>query len=258
MPFIVSNSFATPLAFVSSSENASFPMTNLADYTHPNRPFKSTELVSGTTYVGLNFGVATALAALVLDNINLTAVKIGHSSNGSSWTDTDATVTVAQDGADGRYKAYIALTAWNYQYVRVLANTGTATDNTAVLRLGGIAALTSVTTLTENPSGNYDRMPLQATDLNDDFSSGIAEPTRMGERYCEIGLNGPTQRNSTAVTSDFLTLIGGYAKHIPFVFYRNTGNPEEVYILRRWADVALSLQGPNKLSFSGLRLRECA
>lgn len=256
--YIYSASFATPTAYTASGSlnTTNYPLANVSDYTHPKRSWKCDTCTSGTSYIALNFGAATTLVALVIDDINLAAVKVQYSTNGSSWTDTPGATTISQDKADGRYKCYVALSSWTYQYIRVLANTSTSTDGSAYMTVGTLLPVTAVTTMTQNFSGEFGRTSHTAVDLNDDFTSGTWSPLQLGDRTCSITLSGPIQSHNTSVLGDLFAIGGTYHAGQPFVFYRNQDNTAEVYIVRRMADVQISQPGPNHLSIGQITLRE--
>ena len=256
--YIYSASFATPTAVTASGslDATNYPLANVSDYTHPFRVWKCDTLTSGTSSCILNFGAATTLVALVIDNINVAAVKVQYSTNGTDWTDTPGATTVSLDLTDGRYKAYVALSSWTYQYLRVLANTSTSTDGGAYFTIGSLLPLTAITTMTQNLSGEYSRQSHTAVDLNDDFTSGTMSPLRLGDRTCTITVSGPVQTNSSAVLGDLFTLGGTYHAAQPFVFYRNQADTSEVYIVRRIGDVTISQPGPNHVSVGQVILRE--
>lgn len=256
--YIISASFATPVAYSASGSLSTtyYPLSNVTDYTHPHRTWKCSTATSGTSYIALNFGAATSLVALVIDNINLAAVKVQYSTDGSSWTDTPGATTISQDVADGRYKAYVALSTWSYQYIRVLANTSTTTDGASYMTVGTLLPITAITTLTQNFSGDFIRTSSTAVDLNEDFTSGTWSPIKLGERTATITLSGRIQSNSTAVVGDMFTMAGTYHAAYPFVFYRNQSNTQEVYIVRRMADVQIAQPGPNHITVGQMVLRE--
>jgi hypothetical protein len=248
---ITSASVAQAAAFVKSSEQSYYPATNLADWAHPGRPWRATDAVNNTTYVGYNFGVATSLASVVVHNVNMATVTVQHSTNGAAWT-TDVGVGLLQDGLDGYYKAYVSLTAWNYQYLRVLAGTNTLTDNSATMMVGGVIPLTSVTTWNNNPGFPYDMTPLRATLGDAEFASGGREPIAVGNRYAQVGLS-----QAFLPLSDKATLqqvLGVYGTQQPFIYYRNAGDTSEVYIVRRVGAARWAQVGANAFDLSSFVL----
>lgn len=253
--FIISAAVVTPSAVVKDTENAAYPATNVTDYAHPNVPWRATTLTSGTTYIGLDYGAATALVAVVIDNINVTSVKIDSSADGASWTNR-YTVAVSLDVTDGRYKAYQALTSWNYRYLRVLLNVSSTIDGTAVMSCGSVVGLSAVTTLTENTSGTYDRTPLKAVARNDDFAGGGRNPIALGARYCQITISGPVQHYTSAVEMDLFTILGTYGEELVWCFYHNLSSTAEVYWVHRVGTATISQPGPAHLLLSSVVLEE--
>lgn len=254
---ITSASFATPSGYIKSSENAALVASRIGQYTHPYRIWQGSDCVSGTTYVGIDYGTATALVAVILDHINVASVKI-QAHTADSWATPDydtGAIAVSQDVWDGRYKLYQTVSATK-RYWRVVANTGTTTDGSSTMRLGAWLGLTAITTWTTNPGFPYEVIPSQAVIANDDFAAGIDEPIELGKRYATLRLAQPV--TPLAMKSTLATVIGSYSQATPLVFFRNNGDSSEVYICHRLGNASMALAGPNHYGLSGLVLREYA
>jgi hypothetical protein len=165
-------------------------------------------------------------------------------------------VTVAKDAIEQSYKFYQTLTAWNYRYLGILANTSSTTDGTSSMQVGAIVGITAITTWTDNPGFPYGIVPLRATVQNDDFDSGGREPIVTGNNHAQLSLAGAPMRLSMAATVN--TILGSYGNHTPFLYYRNNSDTSEVYMVRRVGNADWSQAGPNHLQLGSLLLESMA
>lgn len=240
-----------PVGAVCTNAQAAFPAVNVMDGVHPYRAWKSSTYVSGTTRIAIDLGASLPIAAVFIDHINAPTVAVEWSTDNASWT-TYATVTPAADVLDGRTKYFQVLTAVTARYIGIRGS-GTLTDGSNAMKCGGITACSALTTLTNNPSGDYTRTSLMAVRQNNDFGGGGSSPVKLGERHGEIQMSAPVMPLSSE--ADLFTLFGAIGEHQPFVFYRNQGKQSEAYMVYRVGTVAVSMTGPNSLSFSGGTLR---
>lgn len=257
--WITSNSFITPSAYLSSTAQTDFPASNVNAYTHPYRPFKSSgTIVAGTTYVGVDFGSATALSsgAVVIDNINVASGTIQTATNSSFTSGTvNLAATISQDPVDGRYKLYAsAATLGTKQYARFIAGTATTTDGSTKLMIGSFVFLSSITTWAiPLGSSDYGEEFDEAFRPNDDFVGGGEEPVIYGNPRALLSLGAAYAPRSSMRS----TLLGLQRYGVrPFVFYANDGDTSQVYIVRRMARMVTKRGGPNHLKDFGLQLAE--
>lgn len=249
--YVFSTAFVTGTAIASSAQTA-FPASNVLLYTRPQRCWKA--LGIGTSvYVGVNFGGPTTVAAIVVDDINVTGVAVERSSDGSSWT-TIGSLTLNADPVDGRRKYYYPLAAFYYQYIRVRSTQTSTTDGSPYMRLGSLAVLASVTEWTHNPSGRFVWQPIQAV-AEQRFGGGGAEPVALGPRGALVGFSAPVM--PLASLTNLLT-VAGYSYAQPLVFARNAANPQEVYICRRIGVTPIEYVRPNVIAAGDMMFEECS
>jgi hypothetical protein len=250
------------------NENSNFPASRLVQWTKPFRSWKSTSLVSGTTYCALDVGALRTWTdhVLVIDRINLTAVtiKLSTSATFSGGTTGQTNVTVSQDPRDGRYKLWYDLTpiqqalgSTQTRYLGIFANTGTTTDGQSVMEVGSLIALNS--TYTTWVSGGYSLnpgFPVEFTPVVpgvDNEVGSFIDPIRQGNSYVRIALHSNAQRS--AFESTFMD-IGRSFRHRFGVLYLNDGNSYEVYVVTLAADITWRRIAPNAGAYSGMLLRQ--
>lgn len=248
----------TPAGYLSSGDDSSFPKANIGIFHKPNRPWKSAaNVVSGTTYVGVDLGAAMTLAAVVIDHINLTGIKIQASSTSdfSSDVTTSAALGTAQNELDGRWKRiYFTsgtdLESVSKQYWRILANSNNTVPGgvPGKMRVGSMICLAGYKEWASGVS-DYQEIPLEATRPNSEYAGGGDDPVILGNPYEGLVL-GAAPFSRALMRSDLLELLRqGLGRY--FVFYPNRGVTSEVYVVRRAADVALrtTAQAINTVQF---------
>lgn len=249
--FITSKAFASIAKVTGSSTLSGFPASQVLDYAHPNRGWKASALISTSDNVVIDFGTATSIPAVVLDNLNSTSIKVqGNATDSWGAPSHSTTVAVSQDTADLRYKVYAALTSFNYRYMRILNNTSSAADGQAVLQIGAIIPLTSVDTWDTNAGWPYEVEPMQDVARHE---FGDPETVALSNRYALIKLTQAVVPVSAEAT--FTTIIG-YGEAQPFVFFRNNGRSQEVYVVRRVGKVGWGQAGPNHFTMPSMTLEE--
>lgn len=253
---ISSASFATPSGYIKSSENAAYLASLIGQYTNPYRRWAATDCVSGSTYVGIDYGSPVALVAVVLDTLNVASVKIqAHTADSWGTPDYDTgAIAVSQDGWDGRYKLYQAVSATK-RYWRVVTNTSTTTDGTSTMRCGAWLGLTAVTQWGQNHGLPYGIETCQAVLANDDFASEVDEPIELGNRYAILNL---TQSLVPVGSLSMLTTLLGHSAAQPIVWYRNNGDTSEVYICHRVGRGKAEQVAPGGYRLASAVLREYA
>lgn len=224
--------FVFPSAVTAVSENASFPATNAAAVTSPNWPYKGSNAIATTERLVYDFGSATALAAIIIDHVNVGSVTVKGNATASwgspSWT--SGTLTVSKDAKDGRRKLYHVPTGtgspFNYRYLALEPATTTTTDGSAVWRVGCLLALRTVTAWSQNHNFPYTPTQRQAIEPGIKVGGG-GDPTALGNRHVEISI--PTSRyDNAAMEAIFDDILAQRAD--PLVYYRNFSSTAEVYI----------------------------
>lgn len=251
----VSGTFAVPSAFASSTAATGFPASNVGDYTHPFRPYRSTSISDDTTFVTLDFGTGQPLYAVVIDNINVTKIHVDHSIDNASWNSDYNDLTVSRCITSGRYKIYVDLStkSFNWRYLRIRTAIGTTTDGTSYLSIGSILGLAQLNNWTAVPGFPYSITPMRAWLPGDDFIAGGREPITIGNPYAQVTLSFPVIPTASVT---YLKNLLVQPKASPLVFYVNQGDTSEVYICRRTADADLRMEGPAHWSVPSVVLEE--
>lgn len=271
--FIHSSVFRTPSSWVKSGEDANFPATNAGIYWAPHRPWKSdTNVTSGTTYIGADFGSAVELAAVAVDNLNISSVKI------QAATDSAFSVSVIDSGAINisrqlverslfsdtsnvplaRRKLFYNCTGTGFagqsrRYWRVLANTSTPITGSAdKMFVGSIVWCATINTWSAG-TGSYEETPIEATIPNDTFAGGGAAPVILGNPHGIVTLGATPAQRSTMRDTVLTLLREGIGRWV--VFYRNDGDTADFYIARRAADVTIRQTSPDSIEFAQLILQ---
>lgn len=233
----------TDYSITASSEDSSYPAANLTDpyYDSLGRHWRG-EVQTETTHV-LNFGAAKAIAGIFLDDCNFSSVVIeGHASD--SWADPDftsGTLTIGQDNRansveysgtsivlyKGRYKRYCALTAFNYQYLRIKIPTQVPKFGLAVFRMGRVIPFVDKLTLKDNYSYEVPISSARPKDYNE-LTSGRYETIYRGNYkvfQAEFNWNAYAHSN----ISDLETLDNIFESGM-FVFYENDGDTAKAWL----------------------------
>lgn len=182
----------TPTA---TSENATYPATNLNLYGHLFRPWKAS-VQSAVVDVTLDFGSGSTLAGLatnpgiLFDDCNITSATIGGNTVTTSWgaPPWNQAISFNQELWVRRRKGFFRLAAlsasvFSYQYLnlRIPAQAGT---DAGVYRIGRIA-VGPITELLADPLYNIVRRvvdPLVTTE----FLDGGHEVIELGNRRYEM------------------------------------------------------------------------
>ena len=146
---------STFLAFTAaaSSSLSGCPVANIADYESSQECWRTNNVATEST-VTLNFGEADqAVVRLFLNDCNFTAMTVQGHADDESWgsPDFEEAVTLAEEGYTGKYKGNFDLTAFAYQYMRLVIDAATPTDGQAYFRIGNVLALETAAALAINP-----------------------------------------------------------------------------------------------------------
>jgi hypothetical protein len=245
--YIFSTAFVTGTATASSALSG-FPASNATSYTRPQKCWKATGITT-STYLQYDFGALTTVAAIVIDDINVSSISIKGNAGGP-WVSRSATMT--QDLADGRYKHYAALN-WTIQYLKIQADVAETLDDSSYMRIGSLVALTSVSEWVSNPSGEFIWQPTRFL-AEQRFGGGGSDPVQLGPRGCIVGFAAPSM--PYASLTNMLTVLG-YDYGQPLVLYRNGSATHEVYICRRIGITPLEYLGPNRIRGGQMLFEEC-
>ena len=249
----------------SPGDLSGFPATNIKLYSRPNIPWISsdTPTVTTNTWIGVDLGTVPTIptvTAIVIDNINISSliIETGTNISFSSITANSGAITVNQNAVDGRYKLFYVPTgslATAHQYWRVRSLVGVRTDGTqGPMSVGSVTFLTGTLTWAMG-SAEYDETPIQSVLPNDNFAGGGAAPIILGNPTAGITLNAQAiaPQDRTLTRADLLTVlrqsIGSW-----MVFFRNNGDPSDVYICRRTSDLQVRQTFPSVIEYQSLTL----
>lgn len=254
---IYSSSILTPSAYVKSSENASFPASNVHKATYPFRPWKADSAIQNE-WVGLDLGSAKNVKALVVDYANVASVSVQADSTATfnstggnpayGYSGGDIVTAISLDKEDNRYKLFFALDE-TYRYFRIKVLSASTTDASASARIGSLVALSTYTTLTQNFGYPFEREIVDPT-----LGEGTNEPIQIAQKYLRLTLSSTTYP-STTMASEMATLAS-HGKHVPLVIYENNSDTSKVYITHRTGAMNLRKVGPNSTQFTALTFRE--
>lgn len=228
--FILSYSFVdyTPTA---STEHASFPAENIADLSKPSAEYRSTGALQTT--IVLDTGAAsTAVAAVYVGGVNFTSLTIQGNAT-DSWGAPSFTqaVTIAQDAELLKRKAFIALTAFAYRYMRLVIPVQTRTDGEGFYRIGAVALMSAAAELPINPQYGYERSPGWPHEEVELDGGGI-ETLLLG--LC-MRFEAELEFQVPAASASTFYAINAVQPGQPFVFYENgwnSGGTEKAYLVR--------------------------
>lgn len=265
MGFIItgrrSGAFIEPVATIGSTAQAAFPQRNLTEWHRPYVQARSTGApVSGTTHFGLDYGTTRPIAAVALLNVSVASVKIQANAT-DSWgspTNDSGALTVPRDRLTQRYNYfYRPGAAWNSatRYLRVVANTTTvnAEDGSGVFAVGALVGLGTAAELVTPLADPIDLEPVEAV-LDGITSGGSDDTLAVGETRAEITI----AQSLLAATeeAEILDLLSKNGQAGVFCFFRNDGDPSQVYFVRRVGRGKLTITGPNSRRVDAITLRE--
>jgi hypothetical protein len=237
-PIFILNPATITFDGVNSTPAASgYPLTNLTDYVHPLRTYRSTsDPASNPTELFIDLGAAIPrVDAIFIDNTNLATWVIQHSSTGltGSYTDWTAEVTTEVDPLTGRAKVFIDSTDLgdNSRYLKLYAAAqtpiGTPTDAS---RVGSVVIGYSgdVVDLPSHGVGSIEFTRIIPTEVTE-FQGGSVEYVQLGSTYVVIDLPEEPYIRETQ-EDDILAIIRKNLR--PFVFYENGGYTNRAYVVR--------------------------
>lgn len=165
---IFSNSFVdvADTNITAISETTGYDKINVMDRWHLKRRFRAGDLNKSNTSYLLKFdlGIAQTVVAIFLNDINFDKVRIrGHATDlGTDWSTASfdsGDVSISNDGAVNRYKAYIPLTSFSYRWLAIQVPTTASVvgDYQTYWEVGTVCFMESVTELTSNIAYGYKR-----------------------------------------------------------------------------------------------------
>lgn len=235
--FILTPETITIDSTASSAAQAGFALTNLTDYTHPLRTFRSSADPAGvTTEFVIDLGASIPkVDAIFIDNTNLASWKIQHSSTGTTtgFSDWVTGITASVDPLTSRAKVFIDTydESPNSRYIKLVAGIQTPISSPAdAARVGSIVIGTFGNVVNLPSKGvatiDYTRvLPAETTE----FKGGAVEHVQLGTPYLLIEFPEEPYIRETQ-EEDVLDII---QKNIsPFVVYENQDYTNRAYVVR--------------------------
>ena len=207
----------TPAA---SSENGNYPATNLYDYTHPARHFRS-ETASSIVTVVCDLGAsAEAIKGIFLNNVNFLDVWLQANETDSWETPSESDqFTVSRDNRVGRYKTFCDTGGWAgaYRYVRVYIPVQSPTDGESFFRMDNVVLLTDAEPLVRNPVSYSFRVVKPVSRL--EMLDGNVEKALRNERRQWAGQTAFETADDSGLEDELYEVFGNTGD--PVIFYEN-------------------------------------
>ena len=241
------------------TENTSYPKANINELWHLKKHFRAEDANTNDWLIKIDMGAATALAAVFLNDVNFDKITIqGHATD--VWTSPSFTANfdIAKDERVQRYKAYCALMAFNYQWIRIFIQSGaTRVADPAVWAVGTLALLSTdaAKTITLSVS-NVFPYEYEATKPYRDNPklSGGKERIGLGRNLIWKGEVAFGKRHATQESE--LWAINALDNAGPIIFFENEGDTQYVYLCTRDNDFHISIEGNRRLRSDVIRLEE--
>lgn len=235
--FILTPETITVDATASSAAQTGFALTNLTDYTHPLRTYRSSANPTSTAIeLVIDLGATSPkVDAIFIDNTNLANWKVQHSSTGTTtgFSDWVTGITAEIDPLTSRAKVFIDTydESQNSRYIKLVASIQTPIlSPTNAGRVGSIVIGINgnVVSLPSNGVATIDYtriLPVETTE----FKGGSVEHVQLGTPYLIIEF--PEEPYIRATQEDEVLEI--IQKNIsPFVIYENQEYTNRAYVVR--------------------------
>jgi len=166
------------------TNNAAYPKVNVMDLWHPARCAQAGDTDTNDWLMKFDFGGAQTISAIVLNDVTFDNVTIeGNAADAWGAPAFTSSTAVTQDTIVARYKIFIPLTAFNYQYLRIFIPAGTNEVGAGYSgwRIGSIMLITEHTELSHNMAYGY-KLTSSREYEDQKFGHGGMERADMGDR----------------------------------------------------------------------------
>ncbi len=223
---------------VASSQDSGYPASNLYDYAHLRRQWRS--LVATEVTIVMNFAAAKAVLAVFLDDVNFANCYIaGNASDAwGSPSFPEVEFAISNDIRVNRHKVMAVLTGFNYQYMRIRIPAQTPADGLSVFRIGRLACMDTVLELTQNPYYPYPHEAGYPEPVVNSFLSGGEEVIEQGDYkifQCSFDF-----RNYDIANESDLWTIDAITPGSYLVLHENLGDTERAYLCRKLKPIQAS------------------
>src|SRR5215813_4576177 len=244
---LIATTFVVPSSISGSAPAANHPHENVLLFTKFRRTYRNSTDV-GTRSLIFDFGSATPLDGVFLNNANFTLFNLAKSDDNVSFTNLySAFQAVPMDDVINRRKLWSPATAWlsafNNRYLRLTMAT-VATPSPGYYELGSVGFPKPVTTLTRNFGVPWNFRAIEPKTALD-YAGGGGEENWEGTELAGFELQfGP---NVKAARAQMMALRA--IRSAPFFFYENRGDLSHAYILTRveevpWSEAQATLEAP--------------
>jgi hypothetical protein len=234
---------------VGSNTDPNYPDSNLNLYFKPLQVCRTT--VTTQVTFSIDFGVAKAVLAAMLNDVNFTSVYFSGSADNATWG-AEQHFTIGKDERVQRYKIFAALDGFNNRYLRIRIPGQATTDGAAFFRIGAAVFMDTVLELAEAISYPYDYSADEEI-LTSKMPSGGEEDTVLGDAIWQGSFG--TDPLSPSNEGDYWTL-NAIGKSGPLVFFENLGDTSKVYICRRRSAIQVSWKTKNRDSIQKITFKE--
>ncbi|MFH2129768.1 MAG: hypothetical protein ABIK68_05280 [bacterium] len=225
--------------------NASYPVTNVAIWDSLVQHFRADDALANDWLLKIDFTAATPVAALFINHCNFDSITIQGNAT-DVWTSPSftSTVSISKDRYVGRYKAFIALTAFNYRYLRLFIPTGeTPTGGEGYWFVSSVIPVSATTEFSLSMDYPYARGAGKPFKDNE-FPSGKKERILTGSHKKWMGRISWGTRPSNS-ESDMLTLHEMDIED-PLIYFENMGDTSRAYYCLRDNAYENTLAGYNR------------
>ena len=242
-----SNSVLTPTAYnASDNTDTSFPATNVGTYSWPNRIYKSST-VDLADWVGVDLGSAKAVTDVVVDNVNVSIIKIQASSTSIGDVTPDYTtgvLSVAQNPVEGKMRYILRDISETYRYWWVLCQSIATYPTGGVFSVGSFTCLSATTTWSQSP----ERVEIQKKSvIRPQSIGGGGKPVGVGNRYAHLRIPPGVMLPGMRAT---LNEVLGYGEDTTFLMDFNDGTTYNWYWVNRIGDTEIKVPGSNMIEIS--------
>ena len=245
-----------------STQDADFPVTNLASPWRPFQPWKTT--AGGAQNAVYDLGAATTVEIIALLRCNFTSVVIQGNAT-DSWgapSYTSGTITLTQNPWNWRYNLALLPVGFTYRFLRISIPSQTPVAEfkrtaLSIYLIGGVW-IGAVTASVDNPLWDVEYETFNPLDRQEPRHRGWAQEASMGEpKLMIIGRRAGTMSTTTPAVGDELATWQSierqaWAQGNRMLWYENLGNTSQVCVVRNlqmphWVLHGTQAEGPWEL-----------
>jgi len=245
----ISKNFLSISVLSATSEASSFPKSNMADRTSPQRAWRSTGVGSDHRVV-IDLGATQTDITVYLDYVNYASFKYQESANGTSgWADIGLLRTVEQDPMHGVYRRVDNITLTGKRYLGIYIPAQSPVDGASYFRIGTFCVPVGVVEL---DAATWVEYPLEYA-IPDSNVVVNQFPTGRSERI-KLGIMSPMMI-SFALKTEALTNMRGPQVEEAAGLLRDTtatlfldfnlGESWQAYLVKKVGELRAGVSAPN-------------